>query len=145
VAIALAFVAVLIAWIGALFPPFLALNPRLGLFAYYHMRLIRRVLNLSGLALAVTAAILSPTWVIIVALALVVIFFGISLRLEPTAVLTGLDTPGHVAASDAPLGDEALVFGYQGQTMPCAWPLEVLIPRHIINDELEDKPLLVGY
>jgi hypothetical protein len=52
----------------------------------------------------------------------------------------------HVAAKDARFDDQRLIIGIDETDKPVAYPLEeLIIPRHIINDTIVDKPILVSY
>ena len=47
--------------------------------------------------------------------------------------------------SQAQFQGEALVLGYADAEHALAWPFETLAPRHLINDQVGETPLLVAY
>ena len=128
----------------AVFTPLLpALIPRIGLLALYRMRIIRAVLIITAWVLAIAAYVNTPSS--FVALPFVLLLSIPTVVLEPKRVFIPLDDPKHVSMSHVNLQDEALVLGFEDDGCASAWPFETLAPRHLINDQIGDKPLLVAY
>ena len=65
--------------------------------------------------------------------------------MEPQRIFVSLDDPYHIPASLADIPDQALVLAYEDDQHAAAWMYEVLVPRHLINDQVGDVPLLVAY
>jgi hypothetical protein len=135
--------AVFFAMIAAFTPLLPGLIPRIGLLPLYRTRLIRAALIITAWALAVAACVNTPSS--FVALPLVLLLTIPTIILEPQRVFVSLDDPKHVPPSQANLREEALVLGFEEDGYATAWPFETLAPRHLINDQVRDTPLLVAY
>ena len=135
--------AVFFAVIAAFTPSLPALIPRIGLLPLYRLRLFRPALIITAWALAIAAFITSPSS--FVALLFVLLLSIPTIILEPQRIFVSLDDPKHVPPSQANLREEALVLGFEEDGYAAAWPLETLAPRHLINDQVGDTPLLVAY
>jgi hypothetical protein len=107
------------------------------------MRRIRAALIVVAWALAIAACVNLPAS--FVALPIVLIFSIPTIVMEPQRIFVSLDDPKHVPASRANIRGEALVLGYENDGHATAWPFETLVPRHLINDQFGDIPLLVAY
>jgi hypothetical protein len=134
---------ILFAVAAALTPLLPAFVPRIGLLPLYRMRPIRAALILTAWALALAASVNTPPS--FVALPFVLLLSIPTIVLEPQRVFVSLDHPEHVPASQAHLRVDALVLGYEEESDALAWLFETLVPRHLINDQLGDTPLLVAY
>ncbi len=135
--------AVFAAVIAAFMPMLPAFFLRIGLLPIYRLRLLRAVFLITAWALAI-AAYLTPRppsgpcpFVFILSIPTIV--------LEPRRIFVTLDDPEHVPAPQADFQGEALVLGYTDEENALAWPFETLAPRHLINDQSGDTPLLVAY
>ena len=137
------FLAIFIAVIAAFTPLLPAFIPQLGLMPLYRMRPIRAALIIAAWALAIAAFVNVPAS--FVALPFVLIFSIPTIVLEPQRIFVSLDDPKHVPASRANFRGEALVLGYEDDDHAAAWPFETLAPRHLINDQFGDVPILVAY
>ncbi len=139
----LSVLAILVAVIAAFMPLLPAFFPRIGLLPIYRLRLFRAVFLIAGWALAIAAFLNTPSsfW----ALPFVFILSIPTIVLEPQRIFVTLDDPEHVPASKSDFQGEALVLGYADDENAIAWPFETLIPRHLINDQSGDTPLLVAY
>lgn len=135
--------AVFFAVIAAFTPSIPGLIPRIGLLPLYRLRLIRAVLIITAWTLAIAAFIATPSS--FVALPFVLLLSIPTIILEPQRVFISLDDPKHVPAAQANLREEALVLGFEEDGYAAAWPFETLAPRHLINDQGGDTPLLVAY
>ena len=139
----LSFLSIFFAAIAAFTPLLPAFIPRIGLLPLYRMRLIRAALIITAWALAIAACV--NTLSSFVALPFVLLLSLPTIVLEPQRVFVSLDDPEHVPKSQANLQGEALVLGYEDDGYASAWPFETLAPRHLINDQIGDAPLLVAY
>jgi hypothetical protein len=139
----LSFLSIFFAVIAAFTPVLPAIIPRIGLLALYRMRIIRAALIITAWVLAIAAYVNMPPS--FVALPFVLLLSIPTVVLEPQRVFIPLDNPKHVPISQVNLQDEALVLGFDDDGCASAWPFETLAPRHLINDQIGDKPLLVAY
>lgn len=137
------YMSIFIAVIAAFTPLLPAFIPLLGLMPLYRMRRIRAALIVVAWALAIAACVNLPAS--FVALPIVLIFSIPTIVMEPQRIFVSLDDPKHVPASRANIRGEALVLGYENDGHATAWPFETLVPRHLINDQFGDIPLLVAY
>ena len=140
---AISFLSILFALLAALTPLLPAFLPFLGLMPIFRMRQIRAVLILTAWALAITA-LLSPQPSYF-AVPFVIFFSILTILVEPQRIFLSLDDPYHIPASLADIPDQALVLAYEDDQRAAAWMYEVLIPRHLINDQVGVVPLLVAY
>jgi hypothetical protein len=130
-------VAVVLALVGALLPPLLAFIPQLGTWLIYRMQPARRILVFAGLLLALGLYAPRPTPAQAVIVGIVLFFLMVSqFVLVPNRVLVALDHPPDVPASQAGLGGDAIILGLAHRGEARAWPLESLVPHHMINDTL---------
>jgi len=139
----LSLLSILLAAIAAFTPVLPAFIPRIGLLPLYRLRPIRAALIITAWALAISAFVNTPSS--FVALPFVLLLSIPTIVLEPQRIFVSLDDPKHVATSEANLQGEALVLGYEGDGFASAWLFETLVPRHLINDQVADAPLLVAY
>ncbi len=139
----LSFLSIFFAVAAALTPLLPGLIPRIGLLPLYRMRLIRAALIITAWVLAIAACVNTPSS--FAALPFVLLLSIPTIVLEPQRVFVSLDDPKQVSTSQANLQDDALVLGYEDDGHASAWPFEMLAPRHLINDQLGDVPLLIAY
>ena len=139
----LSILAVLFALIAAFTPMLPTFFPGIGLLPMVRIRLFRSVFLISAWALAIAAYTTPPAsyW----ALPFVLILSIPTIVLEPQRIFVTLNDPEHIPASQAHFQGEALVLGYSDGENALAWPFETLVPRHLINDQSDDTPLLVAY
>ena len=137
------FLSIFLAVFAAFTPLLPAFIPILGLMPLYRMRRIRATLLVAAWALVIAAWVNVPAS--FVALPFVLLFSIPAIVLEPQRIFVSLDDPKHVPASRANIRGEALVLGYEDDDYATAWPFETLAPRHLINDQFGDVPLLVAY
>ncbi len=135
--------AIFFAVIAAFTPMLPAFIPRIGLLPVYRMRLVRAVLIVTAWTLAIIASLSTPPSFF--ALPFVLLFSIPTIVLEPQRIFISLDDPEHVSTLQANFQDEALVLGYADDEHALAWPFETLAPRHLINDQVGETPLLVAY
>jgi hypothetical protein len=135
--------AILFAIAAATTPLIPAFVLRIGLFPLYRIRLIRASLIIPAWILAISTIVSTPPSFI--ALPVVLLLSIPTILLEPQRVFVSLDDPEHIAASQASLEENALVIGYEKDGIAAAWVFEMLVPRHLINDQIGGEPLLVAY
>jgi hypothetical protein len=69
----------------------------------------------------------------------------LSYVLVPPRIFKTLRFPRHLDAETATLGDNAAVLGFENGSEACAWPMEIVVPRHLIQDRVGNTPILVAY
>lgn len=132
---------------GAALLPFLPpLAPRTaGPRLFYRLPAWQKVLVSVAAAAATASVIVRPEsliqWVALAA----TLSLGIHAFLYPHRILVALDFPRHSPATQAGLGNDACVLAEEIDDTACAWPLEILVPRHLINDRLGHTPVLAAY
>lgn len=139
----LSILAILFAIAAATTPLIPAFIPRIGLFPLYRIRLIRASLIIPAWILAISTIISTPSSFF--AFPVVLLLSIPTIILEPQRVFVSLDDPEHIPSSQATLHGNAMVIGYEKDGTAAAWNYEVLVPRHLINDQLGGEPLLVAY
>ncbi len=118
---------------------------RLGLASLYRLGPLRLGLALLSLAVTLGAYALRPSGGALAAMLAAFALAGLAYLLDPKQGFVALDRPPHVGATQAGLGDKAPVLGVEIDGMACAWPLEMIVPHHIVNDRLGATPVLVAY
>lgn len=63
----------------------------------------------------------------------------------PPRIFVTLRSPRHQQAHAAELGENASILGFGANGQACAWPMEVVVPRHLIQDRVGGTPVLVAY
>lgn len=120
--------------------------PRLGISTLYYLRPIRFVIMAVALTAAAGAYALTPSAGQLAVLAATV---GLTLLSDANAagrILVAVDQPRCVPAASAGLADEARVLGFAPEGGPArAWPVAVLVPRHLIHDEVGGRPVLAAW
>lgn len=56
-----------------------------------------------------------------------------------------LDRPAHLPAAGVAFGDDAPVLGFATPHAAVAWPIEILVPHHLVNDAVGGRPILATY
>lgn len=119
--------------------------PRLGIGYLYHIRRVIWVWRLVTVGLVLAGWLLAPTTGGLVVLAFGIVLAGLAGANNPNRVLVAVTDPQPVAADKAELGEDAPVLGLAWQGESRAWALEVLVPRHLVNDILGGEPVLVAW
>lgn len=117
-----------------------ALDPQL----LYRLRPFRRTLACGAIGLAALTAITRPSPGRI-ALVPVTAALSAAAFLYPEKVFVPLDRPAHILADEAVYGDDAPVLGFATADAAVAWPIEVLVPHHLVNDVVGGLPVLATY
>jgi hypothetical protein len=116
--------------------------PQLGIKTLYHLRRIRFVVAVIAIGLALMTMWLNPSpeqWVVLFITLILTPLSGFN---HARRFLVSLDTPNHLLADEAGLSADAPVLGLAVGDIVCAWPLEILVPHHIVNDNVSGKPLM---
>jgi hypothetical protein len=143
--VTLSILAIFVGWLSAFMPAVISLTPWLGPQPSYHLKTIRAVVAVIALGLAAWAIFNAPgLWTGIAGL-VTLLFTFLSLRLLHHTIFTTLDYPPRVAGQAAKLGDQAMVLGFESGGEANAWPLEAIIPHHLVNDRIANNPILVAY
>ncbi len=137
--------AVLVGLAGVYAPLAVAFLPRLGLGPLVHLRALRLSSVVLSTALAIAGLLIAPSGWSRVALGFTGLTTLLVLIIKPTAIFVTVDCPRHVPGDAADLAGEAVVIGAQVAGQAAAWPLEMLVPHHLVNDHLGGQPLLVAY
>lgn len=98
------------------------------------------------LASAAIAAWIRPTdWQIAAGLISCVLAAGVGF-LHPRKALPVLTDPEHERASVATLSDDAVVFAYASASGDAvAWPIETLVPHHLVHDRAGDERVVATW
>ncbi len=119
--------------------------PRLGIGYLYHIRRVNLGFGLTAGALALIAYALNPSWGQAIWLGIILILGMLAGFFRANRALVALDHPRHAAAAAAGLGESAPVLGFVGKDQSCAWPLAVLVPHHLVNDQIGGEAILAGW
>ncbi len=120
--------------------------PGLGLGPLYHLRAIRFGIMVLALSAAAGAYWLAPGPGQAAGLAATVVLTLLSDANYAGRILVAVDRPRCVPAAGAGLADEARVLGYAPEGAEArAWPVAVLVPRHLIHDEVGGRPVLASW
>lgn len=119
--------------------------PSLGIQFLYRISRWKLVVRLLVAGSALLAFSLCPTVGQLVALAIALGLAGLTGFFYPPLALPQVDSPRHLPASEAALGDEAMVLGLNLGDKTLAWPLETLVPHHLVNDELDGQAILASW
>jgi hypothetical protein len=134
------FVAVGYFWFAA------PLLPRLGAGTLRHSTAKRLVMCGAGLAATLFAALDSRSigsWIAVGLAGLLTAAVGV---VRPDNIFAALERTDHVDAERAELSGDAEVIGLEVDGDAVAWPiLEMLAPRHVVNDEVGGKRVVASY
>lgn len=132
--------------LGTAVLPFLpAFVPRLGPRLYERLPLRQRLLAVLGLGLTLTAAWFEPASATVWLLWAGALVLAVHAELYPRRILVALTDPPHVSVDRADLGADAVVLGLAEDHATCAWTFEMLVPRHLVNDHVGNRPVLIAY
>jgi hypothetical protein len=70
---------------------------------------------------------------------------GLGVLFTPKRIFVALDNPPRASATRAQLDSDARVIGFVLDGDAIAWPFKMILPHHLTNDRLGDRPLLVAY
>lgn len=113
--------------------------PRLGIWTLYRIRPIRFALAAIASVSAAAGVLLAPGTITWLGFALVILLAPLSGIQHARRFLIPLDDPAHQAADDASLPPRSEILGYEVGGEAIAWPLDLLVPHHIINDQLAGR------
>lgn len=141
----IAFIAAFLCFHGlALLPTFV---PRVGPWIFYRLLLLRAILAPLSLIGILIVLWHSPSgfgwfWILLAILLLLLT----ALTRPPSGFFAVLLNPKHAGAKNTTLGDSTIIFGGVFNDEACAWPIEdMLIPRHIVNDTVDNHSVLVSF
>lgn len=137
--------AVALGAVAAFGMPIVAFRPQVGVNTIYRWRLIRSALAAAGVVLSLATCLRAPSRGRWATVPLTGLLAGLAWLFDPARVFAALDRPPHVPAVQAELGDDALVLGLAADQAACAWPLELVVPHHLVNDEVDGRPVLASY
>ena len=143
------------AFIGAILPVFVVFLPKIGPVSIYRNFILKRlifvVLGCFLIALDIINSMneLSSTNFISIYL-LLLLFTLISIFFNPKLLLRAIANPNHFSIEETTnfsIAETDLVVGYvSNNSKAVAYPLKNMVkPRHIINDTVDGKPILVTY
>ncbi|MHA2313478.1 MAG: DUF3179 domain-containing (seleno)protein [Candidatus Thorarchaeota archaeon] len=126
-----------------LLPMFL---PRIGVSLIHRVVLKRGILFASAIILSGTVFLISSNLGELILLTITILFFIMGFIVRPWIIFRELDSTDHVHFHDADLDNDELILGYEEKGFSLAWPVEeMLMPRHVVNDELDGTPILATY
>lgn len=137
--------AVLVGIAGLLAYQWISFFPRLGIGYLYHIRWVRLGFAVVTLGLAGLAYWLQPDVGQGIVLGVALILALLSGFFRPDRALVALAHPRHRAATETSLGKEAPILGFTYNGESCAWPLAILVPHHLVNDDVGGEPVLAGW
>jgi len=119
--------------------------PQLGMFTLYHLRWVRLGVAMFALGSALVAYMLNPTNGQLVVIFVTILLTPLSGANHAKRFLVSLDRPQHLTAVQSSLPDDAQVLGIVLGETAVAWPLELLIPHHIANEQLNGAPVMAAW
>ncbi|MFW9888043.1 MAG: DUF3179 domain-containing (seleno)protein [Candidatus Thorarchaeota archaeon] len=142
----LSILAAILAFLGMIIVVLPRYIPRIGVFLLYRVRLKRNILFASAIALSGYSLIANSSLGEIISTFATIGFLFLSLRIRPWMIFRELESTDHIQGLTSDLDDDVLVMGYEGEEGSIAWPVkEMLMPKHIVHDELDGTPLLATY
>jgi hypothetical protein len=129
-----------------------SLLPKLSIGLMYHARAIKFFLRLGALVLGWLAVSVlpgpTPTGLQIWVALIVILVIASNWLFEPVRIIVPINNPRHMAASavpDSQLSENAQVLGVAIGSAACAWPMETLVPHHLVNDLVGNTPVLAAW
>ncbi len=118
----------------------------LGLWFFRHFEQKRLVFTITSITLVSAGYLLNPAAANTMPIIGALILCGFSYFFDMRNFFPELLTTKHLPLTAAQLADDALIIGTIAPGTPVAYPLEeIVLPRHIINDTVNGRPLLVTY
>jgi len=145
VSLVLATVAVFLSLLAVFLHQWITVVPQLGIGMLYHRRRIRIGLAAGSLGLAGVGYAVSPTRVQLGLLGLVVLLTPLSGFLHAGRLFVPLDSPDHVTADDGDVDGETRVVGTAVGGQAHAWTVDTLVPHHLVNDQVDGRPVLAAW
>lgn len=144
--IGLASLVVLLGIVDVHLPYVVTFIRRLGVWPVYRVRGLRLAITLLNVLLSVIVFVSTPGpgAVILAVIGLIITALAYVLTFEHIFIV--LDNPPHVPPEQVALLETEMVIGITIADQAVAWPItQMLLPRHIIHDEVGGQPLLVSY
>lgn len=142
----LSLLAVLLACLAAFGKPvviFSKFEPGLWLFSHFEKK--RLVLSASAFFLALLVRIGEPSLFDKTMFAIVVLLLVIAYLFDTHRFFPEIKRVIHRNIDEAALDPETRILGVFLEGTAVAYPLNVLVPRHIINDRIKGVPVLLSY
>ncbi|MFX1535134.1 MAG: DUF3179 domain-containing (seleno)protein [Promethearchaeota archaeon] len=139
-------IACLLAFFATIMPLICAFVPRLGLFWLRKLQTKRALLYSIALPLASVSFYYERELITLITLILTIFFMLLSLQMRPWVIFQALDNPMHIKRDKVKIPENAMIIGISSDGTALAWPIEKMVrPRHIVNDTINGKPILVCY
>lgn len=119
--------------------------PQLGIATLYYLKRIRIVVAMVAALLALISWWLTPTTAYLLLLLLVLLLTPLSGFFSAGKVLVAVNQPRHASAAEAPLAADAPVLGSELDGRAHAWAVETLLPHHLVNDEIDHRPVVATW
>ena len=115
--------------------------PRLGMWTLYRIRPSRFLIATLAVASAAVGVVLSPGTITWFGFGLAIVLVPLSGVHHARRFLIPLDDPEHQSADASSLLPQSDVLGCEVGDKTIAWPLDLLVPHHIINDQLAGRAI----
>ena len=139
-------IAIIISFSAVFINQWVTFIPQLGIEFQYHKRRVQIGIALFALLLTTGTYISQPTTGQLLVLVFVVILTPLSGFNHAGKALVPVDYPKHVEAKASGWHDETRVIGCAPNAhTACAWSLDTLISHHLVNDIIEDVPVLSAW
>ena len=119
--------------------------PQLGIATLYYLKQIRVGIAVLATLLALISWWLTPTTAYLLLLLLVLLLTPLSGFFSAGKVLVAVNQPRHASAAEAPLAADAPVLGTALDGRAHAWLVETLVPHHLVNDEIDRRPIVATW
>lgn len=145
-AIFLSIIAIVISILAIFINQWVSPFPKLGIGFQFYRRRVQIIIAVAAILITLGLYLNSLTTGQLIVFVIVLFLTPLSGFNHARKVLVAVDQPAQVAASASGWNDDALVLGYKldGQTA-CAWSLDTLIPHHLINDIVDNVPVLAAW
>lgn len=144
-ALLLSVLGILTGLFGTLLFGLVAFVPRIGPRPLARAMLWKTVLALVSVALAGIGYWVHSAPGYLVMLIVTCLLAILTYLVVPTRIFVTLRYPRHLPVHAPGLGDDAAIIGFEADGEACAWPMEVVVPRHLIQDVVGNTPVLVAY
>jgi len=144
-ALVLSGLGILVGLVGTLMFMLIAFVPKIGIRPLVHAMLWKTGLALLAVTLTGVGYWLQPTSGYLAALIVTGLLGILTYVAYPPRVFRTLTWPRHLDAPTAELGDRAPIIGFAADGQACAWPMELVVPRHLVQDRVGNIPVLVAY
>lgn len=121
--------------------------PQLGPYVVYRLKFFRIIVAFIVIGASLFSSIHLEGMYPVIAFGVVLFLLFITfIGNPPEGAFTVLYNPPHVSSDTVTLANDAMIVGCSIEDYSVAWPIEdVLIPRHIVNDLVGNKPILASF